>query len=148
MYEAYYNFQAKPFQLSPDPSFLFRSQGHRRAMAYLVYGVNQGEGFIVITGEIGAGKTMLASTLARNMTSRTLVLAQVVNTSLEADDLVLGVRADDLVDEVGDVHVAAQQVGVLARAAAAVVDVVLPERHLDLPAGAHASLAVDGVDCP
>ena len=93
MYEAYYNFQAKPFQLSPDPSFLFRSHGHRRAMAYLVYGVNQGEGFIVITGEIGAGKTMLASTLARNMTSRTLVLAQVVSTSLEADDLVRMVAA-------------------------------------------------------
>ena len=93
MYEAYYNFQAKPFQLSPDPSFLFRSHGHLRAMAYLVYGVNQGEGFIVITGEIGAGKTMLASTLARNMTSRTLVLAQVVSTSLEADDLVRMVAA-------------------------------------------------------
>ena len=93
MYEAYYQLQAKPFQLSPDPSFLFRSHGHRRAMAYLVYGVHQGEGFIVITGEIGAGKTMLASTLALNMTSQTFVLAQVVNTSLEADDLVRMVAA-------------------------------------------------------
>src|SRR3954471_24966309 len=88
MYEAFYKFQAKPFQLSPDPSFLFRSHGHRRAMAYLVYGVHQGEGFIVITGEIGAGKTMLATTLARNMTPRTFVLAQVVSSCLEADDLV------------------------------------------------------------
>ena len=88
MYEAYYHFQAKPFQLSPDPGFLFPSHGHRRAMAYLVYGVHQGEGFIVITGEIGAGKTMLVSTLARKMTSRTFLLAQVVSTSLEADDLV------------------------------------------------------------
>jgi general secretion pathway protein A len=93
MYEAYYQFQAKPFQLSPDPSFFFSSKGHRRAMAYLVYGVHQGEGFIVITGEIGAGKTMLASTLARKMTSRTLVLAQVVSTSLEADDVVRMVAA-------------------------------------------------------
>jgi len=88
VYEAYYHLQGKPFQLSPDPSFLFASHGHRRAMAYLVYGVHQGEGFIVITGEIGAGKTMLASTLARKMTSQTFVLAQVVSTSLEADDLV------------------------------------------------------------
>ena len=88
MYEAYYQFQAKPFQLSPDPDFLFSSWGHRRAMAYLTYGVHQGEGFIVITGEIGAGKTMLASTLARKMTSQTFVLAQIVSTSLEADDLV------------------------------------------------------------
>jgi general secretion pathway protein A len=93
MYEAYYQFQAKPFQLSPDPSFLFSSWGHRRAMAYLAYGMHQGEGFIVITGEIGAGKTMLASTLARKMTARTVVLAQVVSTSLEADDLVRMVAA-------------------------------------------------------
>ena len=93
MYEAFYKFQAKPFQLSPDPSFLFRSHGHRRAMAYLVYGVHQGEGFIVITGEIGSGKTMLASTLALNMASQNFVLAKVVNTSLEADDLVRTVAA-------------------------------------------------------
>ena len=82
MYEAYYHFSAKPFQLSPDPRFFFSSKGHRRAMAYLVYGVHQGEGFIVITGEIGAGKTMLARTLARKLASRNLVLAQVVSTQL------------------------------------------------------------------
>jgi putative secretion ATPase (PEP-CTERM system associated) len=93
VYEAYYHLQTKPFQLSPDPDFLFSSWGHRRAMAYLTYGMHQGEGFIVITGEIGAGKTMLASTLARKLTSRTVVLAQVVNTSLEADDLVRMVAA-------------------------------------------------------
>jgi len=93
MYDAFYHFQAKPFQLSPDPRFFFSSRGHRRAMAYLVYGVHQSEGFIVITGEIGAGKTMLASTLARKMTSPNLVLAQVVSTSLEAEDLVSMVAA-------------------------------------------------------
>ena len=93
MYEAFYHLQAKPFQLTSDPRFFYSSKGHRRAMAYLVYGVHQGEGFIVITGEIGAGKTMLASTLARNMASRNLVLAQVVSTSLEADDLVRMVAA-------------------------------------------------------
>ena len=93
MYEAFYHLQAKPFQLTSDLRFFYSSKGHRRAMAYLVYGVHQGEGFIVITGEIGAGKTMLASTLARNMASRNLVLAQVVSTSLEADDLVRMVAA-------------------------------------------------------
>lgn len=93
MYQDYYHLQAKPFQLSPDPSFLFSSQGHRRAMAYLVYGVHQGEGFIVITGEIGAGKTMLARTLARKMKSQNVVLAQVVSTSLDADDIVRTVAA-------------------------------------------------------
>src|SRR5882762_1241541 len=93
MYEAYYHFQAKPFQLTSDPRFFFSSRGHRRAMAYLVYGVHQGEGFIVITGEIGAGKTMLGNTLARKMASRNLVLAQVVSTSVEADDMVRMVAA-------------------------------------------------------
>jgi putative secretion ATPase (PEP-CTERM system associated) len=93
MYEAFYHFQANPFQLSPDPRFFFSSRGHRRAMSYLVYGVHQGEGFIVITGEIGAGKTMLANTLARKMASLNLVLAQVVSTSLEAHELVRMVAA-------------------------------------------------------
>jgi len=93
MYEAYYHLRAKPFQLTADPRFFFSSRGHRRAMAYLVYGAHQGEGFIVITGEIGAGKTMLASTLAHKMASRNLVLAQVVSTSLEADDIVRMVAA-------------------------------------------------------
>ena len=88
MYEAYYHLQAKPFQLTSDPRFFFSSKGHRRAMAYLVYGAHQGEGFIVITGEIGAGKTMLAATLAHNVASRSLVLAKVVSTNLEADDMV------------------------------------------------------------
>jgi putative secretion ATPase (PEP-CTERM system associated) len=93
MYEAYYHLQAKPFQLSPDPRFFFSSKGHRRAMAYLEYGAHQGEGFIVITGEIGAGKTMLANALAQKLVSRNLVLAQIVSTRLDADDMVRMVAA-------------------------------------------------------
>jgi len=93
MYEAFYHLKGKPFQLSPDPRFFFSSRGHRRAMAYLLYGVHQGEGFIVITGEIGAGKTMLGNTLAQNLASRNLALAKVVSTNLEADDMVRMVAA-------------------------------------------------------
>lgn len=62
-------------------------------MAYLVYGVHQGEGFIVITGEIGAGKTMLVNTLASKLVSQNLALAQVVSTHLMADDMVRMVAA-------------------------------------------------------
>ena len=50
MYEAYFGLRGKPFQLNPDPSFFYGSRGHRRAMAYLEYGLHQNEGFIVITG--------------------------------------------------------------------------------------------------
>jgi general secretion pathway protein A len=93
MYESYYHLQGKPFQLSPDPHFFFSSRGHRRAMAYLTYGAHQGEGFIVITGEIGAGKTILARALARKMASQNLVIGQILSTSLEADDVVRSVAA-------------------------------------------------------
>lgn len=93
MYEDYYHFRGRPFQLSPDPRFFFYSRGHRRAMAYLQYGVHQGEGFLVITGEIGAGKTMLARTLAQKFGSPNLLLAQVVSTQLEADDMLNMVAA-------------------------------------------------------
>jgi putative secretion ATPase (PEP-CTERM system associated) len=93
MYEAFYRLHTKPFRLSPDPRFFFSSRGHRRAVAYLVYGAHQGEGFIVITGEIGAGKTMLAATLAQKLAPKNLVLAQVVSTRLGPDDLVRMVAA-------------------------------------------------------
>src|SRR4030065_715486 len=93
MYEAYYHLRGKPFQLTPDPRFFFSSRGHRKAMGYLVYGAHQGEGFIVITGEIGAGKTMLASMLVRKLESQNLVMAKVVNLQLEADDMLRMVAA-------------------------------------------------------
>jgi general secretion pathway protein A len=88
MYESFFGLRAKPFQLSPDPGFLFSSQGHRRAMAYLKYGVHQAEGFIAITGEVGAGKTLLARTLTRDLKTQNVLVAQVVSTSLDADDIV------------------------------------------------------------
>jgi putative secretion ATPase (PEP-CTERM system associated) len=93
MYEAFYRLNSKPFQLGPDPRFFFSSKGHRRAMAYLTYGAHQGEGFIIITGEVGAGKTMLANTLAHKLASQNLSLAQVVSTRLKDDDMIRMVAA-------------------------------------------------------
>ena len=86
MYEAFYKLTGKPFQLNPDPSFYFASRGHKRAMSYLEYGLHQGEGFIVITGEIGAGKTTLVRNLFRRVDQQSLVAAQLVSTQLDADD--------------------------------------------------------------
>jgi len=86
MYEDYYRFSAKPFQLNPDPRFFFGSKGHRRAMAYLDYGLSLGEGFIVITGEVGAGKTTLVRNLFKKLEGENMVAAQLVSTQLDADD--------------------------------------------------------------
>ena len=63
MYTDFYKLNALPFQLTPDPRFFFGSSVHNRAMAHLTYGLNQGEGFIIITGEVGAGKTTLVGYL-------------------------------------------------------------------------------------
>lgn len=93
MYESFYRFNAKPFQLKPDPSFFFGSKGHKRAMAYLEYGLSQGEGFIVLTGEVGAGKTTLMRNLFRKLQSSTIVAAQIVNTHLDSNDILRLVAA-------------------------------------------------------
>ena len=86
MYESYYGLSAKPFQLKPDPDFFFGSKGHKRAMAYLEYGLGQREGFIVITGEVGAGKTTLVRNLFRKLESESIVAAQIANTHIDSDD--------------------------------------------------------------
>ena len=86
MYETYYGFSAKPFRLRPDPHFFYASKGHKRAMAYLDYGLSQGEGFIVITGEVGAGKTTLVRNLLNNLPSEQIIAAHIVNTHLDSDD--------------------------------------------------------------
>src|SRR5690242_5512401 len=91
MYEDFYKLSGKPFQLNPDPSFFFGSRGHKRAFAYLQYGVYQSEGFIVITGEVGAGKTTIVRNLFENLDRGRLVAAQIVSTNLEADDLLRAV---------------------------------------------------------
>ncbi len=87
MYESYFGLVAKPFQLSPDPEFFFSSKGHKRALSYLQYGLGQGEGFIVITGEVGTGKTTLMRNLLKNVNRENVIAAQLVTTKLEADDL-------------------------------------------------------------
>ena len=93
MYESYYGLSDKPFRLRPDPHFFFGSKGHKRAMAYLEYGLAQGEGFIVITGEVGAGKTTLVRNLFRQIESDRIVAAHIVNTHVNADDILRGVVA-------------------------------------------------------
>ncbi|AOS79365.1 MULTISPECIES: XrtA/PEP-CTERM system-associated ATPase [Hydrogenophaga] len=86
MYEAFYGLKSKPFQLNPDPRFYFSGKPHRRARSYLVYGVMRGEGFIVITGEVGAGKTTIVRDLLDSLENGSVVAAQLVSTQLGAED--------------------------------------------------------------
>jgi general secretion pathway protein A len=86
MYEAFYGLASKPFQLNPDPSFYFGSKQHSRAKAYLEYGVSRHEGFVVITGEIGAGKTMTLRALIDGLHGSDVVIGHLVTTQLDAED--------------------------------------------------------------
>jgi putative secretion ATPase (PEP-CTERM system associated) len=91
MFESHFGFSSTPFALNPDPGFFFASKGHARALAYLKYGVFQREGFIVVTGEIGSGKTTLVRTLLDGLKSDEVVAAQVHNTQLDSSELLLAI---------------------------------------------------------
>ena len=102
MYESFYGLSSKPFQLNPDPGFYFGSKQHRRAKAYLEYGVQRNEGFIVITGEVGAGKTTIVRGLLASLDPGKVVAANLVTTQLDAEDTLrmvgaaFGVRVKDV----------------------------------------------------
>jgi putative secretion ATPase (PEP-CTERM system associated) len=87
MYDDFYKLTGKPFQLTPDHKFFFNSKGHNRAMAYLRYGLEQGEGFIVITGGIGTGKTTLVRNLFNELDGMNVMAAQLVTTQVDPEDM-------------------------------------------------------------
>src|SRR3954452_18126664 len=84
MYEKFYNFTGMPFQLTPDSRFFFGSKGHSRAIAHLIYGLSQGEGFIIVTGEVGAGKTTLVEPLRSELDRETYTLAKINPTQVSS----------------------------------------------------------------
>lgn len=100
MYESYYGLNSKPFQLTPDPAFFFASKLHKRAMSYLQYGLSQAEGFIVITGDIGTGKTTIANSLL-NEIEADIFAAQIVTPKLSPDEIVKMVAAKFGIDTSG-----------------------------------------------
>ncbi len=102
MYESYYGFSERPFQLSPDPHFFFATSHHQRALSYLQYGLDQGEGFIVITGPIGTGKTTIARNLLANIADENIVAAQLVTTKLTPDELLELVAAEFNIKVIGN----------------------------------------------
>jgi len=84
MYQEYYNFTGKPFQLIPDVNCLFASRGHLQALSYFNYGLDKGEGFVTVTGEIGAGKTTLIQALLAELEDKNVVVKTMVAANLDA----------------------------------------------------------------
>ncbi len=91
MYESFYGLSANPFRLVPDARFYYDSTGHKRGMDYLRYGLLQGQGFVVVTGNPGTGKSTLVEALFTEMPERSLVVASLVSTNLEADEILQAV---------------------------------------------------------
>jgi general secretion pathway protein A len=88
MFDDFYGLTGRPFQLTPDPAFYFESLTHRKALSYLGYGLAQGEGFIIITGEVGAGKSTLVAHLMSTIDPARLTAGQVVTSKLDGEELV------------------------------------------------------------
>ncbi len=88
MYDTYYGLSGRPFQLTPDPEFYFESSSHKKALSYLGYGLNQAEGFIVITGEVGAGKSTLVAHLMKRIDRSAMSVAHVVTSALDGEELI------------------------------------------------------------
>ena len=88
MFDDFYGLTGRPFQLTPDPNFYFESATHRKALSYLGYGMAQSEGFIVITGEVGAGKSTLVAHLMQKIDREQMTVGQVVTSNLDGEELV------------------------------------------------------------
>lgn len=93
MYESFFGFTVKPFDLVPNPDFLFLSKSHKRALTYLDYGIRERVGFILLTGEVGSGKT----TIIRDMLKKhheQVVISKVFNTRVNSEQLIALVNDD------------------------------------------------------
>jgi len=94
MYEEFYKLNVNPFRLTPNPAFYYASKGHARVMAYLEYGIEQGDGFIVVTGDVGTGKTTIIETLVNELKeNRELIVCQISSTQVDDGDLLQMIAA-------------------------------------------------------
>jgi len=100
MYTAFYGLFEKPFSLSPDPRFLFFADSHREALAHLRYGIDQGEGFIAVTGEVGTGKSTLCRALIAGLGPDTEV-AFLFNPPRSATELLQAIASEFGLDPAG-----------------------------------------------
>ncbi len=129
MYEEFYGFRDNPFRLTPDPDYLFLSANHQEALGHLLFGISERSGMVVITGEIGAGKTTLVRTLMRDLDAQTTA-AYIFNPALSALELLQTINAElglpatsaskkDLIDELNHFLLEQQAAG---RQAVVIID--------------------------
>jgi general secretion pathway protein A len=97
MYTSFFGFRCKPFQLTPDPEFLFMSRVHKRALTYLNYGITDNSGFILVTGEIGTGKTTIIRTLLKQIPQE-IKIARINNTKVTSDQLIAMINEEFGID--------------------------------------------------
>jgi len=88
MFDDFYGLDARPFQLTPDPAFYYESLTHRKALSYLGYGLSQGEGFVVITGEVGSGKSTLVAYLMATIDPERLTAGHIVTSALDGEEII------------------------------------------------------------
>ncbi|MEE8382538.1 MAG: AAA family ATPase [Thermodesulfobacteriota bacterium] len=93
MYESFYELKEKPFSLTPDPKFLYLSEGHRAALEHLIYGITQREGFSLITGEVGTGKTTICRSLLETLDQRTKV-ALILNPQVLEENIIANIVSE------------------------------------------------------
>jgi putative secretion ATPase (PEP-CTERM system associated) len=93
MYTSFFGLDEKPFELLPNPKFLFLSKGHKKALSYLEYGIQERAGFTLLTGEVGSGKTTLLRNIIKNLGSKT-TLSMVFNTRVESEQLLALINED------------------------------------------------------
>lgn len=93
MYKAFFNLTRKPFDLLPDPDFLFMSSSHKKVLSYLDYGIRERVGFILLTGEVGSGKTTLIRNLIKKNHSN-VILSKIFNTKVNSEQLIAMINDD------------------------------------------------------
>lgn len=101
MYNSFYGFKERPFQLVPNPAYLYLSRSHEEAMAHLVYAISQGDGFVEITGEVGTGKTTLCRAVLENLDQNTEA-AYIFNPKLDSLQLLKAINDEFGVSSSGD----------------------------------------------
>jgi general secretion pathway protein A len=94
MYKSFYNLQRNPFEITPDPSFLFPTTRHNEALASLYYGVTSHRGFVVLTGEVGTGKTLMLRSLLGLLQRRDIAFALIFNPTLSPLEFVRYIAGD------------------------------------------------------